>query len=143
VGVGALLFGVGVVAAQQDQVTTTQLAMKSNLKNALTLSDMVKDKNPYDQAAVDKALVELEDVAKRFPALFPESIKGLKPGGDYYASEKVWTQRTEFESRAANFAKAVGAAKGKITDIGSLKAVFPGINGVCRDCHETFRIKNG
>ena len=32
---GTFLFGVGVVAAQQDQVTTTQLAMKSNLKRLL------------------------------------------------------------------------------------------------------------
>jgi cytochrome c556 len=140
---GVLLASVSAVTAQQDQITTTQLAMKSNLRGALTLSDMVKDKKPYDQAAVNAALNELEDVAKRFPALFPESIKGLKPKGDYYASDKVWTERAEFEARAAKFAQAVSDAKGKIKDVDSLKAIFPGINSACLGCHETFRIRNG
>jgi len=139
---GVLLAGVSAVTAQQDQVTTTQLAMKSNLKNAITLSDMSKGKKPYDQAAVNAALVGLEDVAKRFPSLFPESIKGLKPKGDYYASDKVWTERAEFETRAAKFAQTVGDAKGKIKNLANLKEVFPGINDVCLGCHETFRIKN-
>ena len=96
--VGTLLLGIGVAAAQQaqDQVAKTQLAMKSNLANAIALSDMAKDKKPYDQAVVDKALAELEDTAKRFPSLFPESIKGLKPDGQYYASPKVWAERADF-----------------------------------------------
>ncbi len=141
--VGTLLLGVGVVAAQQDQVVKTQLAMKSNLKNALTLSAMVRGQKRYDQAAVDAALVELEDVAKRFPTLFPESIKGLKPDGDYYASDKVWTQRKDFEAHAASFAKTVGEAKGKIKNLDGLKATFPTVNKECLGCHETFRIKNG
>ena len=140
--VTTLLLGIGAVAAQQDQVDKTQLAMKSNLKGALTLLDMVKGKQPYDQAAVDATLASLEDVGKRFTVLFPDSIKGLKPKGDYYASEKVWTDRAGFESHAASFAKRVGEAKGKIRDLDSLKAAFPAINDECKGCHETYRIKN-
>jgi cytochrome c556 len=140
--VGTLLLGVGVVAAQQDQVNKTQLAMKSNLKSALALLDMVKGKQPYDQAAVNASLAELEDVGKRFSALFPDSIKGLKPEGDYYASAKVWTDRKGFEAHAASFAKAVGEAKGKIKDLDTLKAAFPAINDECKGCHETYRVKN-
>jgi len=140
--VGTLLLGVGVVAAQQSQVEITQLAMKSNLKSAIALSDIVKGKQPYDQAAVNAALVELEDVAKRFPALFPDSIKGLKPKGDYYASEKVWTNRADFEAHSATFVKAVGEAKAKIKNLDSLKAEFPVLNNVCLGCHEKFRVKS-
>ena len=80
---GTLLLGVGAVAAQQDQVAKTQLAMKSNGKNAGALSAMAKGEKPYDQATVDAALVALEEVAAKFPTLFPESIKGLNPEGDY------------------------------------------------------------
>jgi cytochrome c556 len=140
--VGTLLLGVSVVAAQQDQVDKTQLAMKSNLKSASTLLDMVKGNKPYDQAAVNAALVELEDVGKRFPALFPDSIKGLKPKGDYYASDKVWSDRKGFEGHAASFAKVIGEAKGKIKDLDTLKATFPSLNDECKGCHETYRIKN-
>ncbi|MGB8399297.1 c-type cytochrome [Bradyrhizobium sp.] len=139
---GTLLLGIGAVAAQQDQVAKTQAAMKSNLKNALAISAMIKGEKPYDQATVNASLAELEDVAKRFPTLFPDSIKGLKPDGDYYASPKVWTERADFEARAAGFAKAVGEAKGKIKDLDSLKATYPNVNKQCMGCHETFRIKN-
>jgi cytochrome c556 len=140
--VGTLLLGVGVVAAQQDQVKTTQLAMKSNGKNAGALSAMVKGEKPYDQATVDAALVGLEEVAVKFSTLFPASIKGLKPEGDYYASPKVWTERADFEAHSASFAKAVAAAKGKIKDIDTLKATLPTIGKECGGCHETYRIKN-
>ena len=74
--VGALLLGVGAVAAQQDQVKQTQTQMKGNGKNALALTAMVKGEKPYDQAAVDAALAQFEDTVKKFPALFPDSIKG-------------------------------------------------------------------
>lgn len=141
---GALLLGAGVALAQspQEQVEKTQLAMKSNLTSAIVLSDMARDKKPYDQAAVDKALAELDDVAKRFPSLFPECIKGLKPAkGDFYTSPKVWTERADFEAYSATFVKAVAQAKAKIKDVDSLKAEFPDLNKVCMGCHEKFRVK--
>lgn len=72
---GTLLLGVGVVAAAEDHVTLTQLAMKSNLKNAVVLYDITKGKAAYDQNAVDTALVGLEDVAKRFPSFFPKASR--------------------------------------------------------------------
>lgn len=141
---GTLLLGVGVALAQspQEQVEKTQVAMKSNLTSAIVLSDMARDKKPYDQAAVDKALAELDDVAKRFPSLFPESIKGLKPAkGDFYTSNKVWTERADFEAQSATFVKAVSQAKAKIKDADSLKAEFSELNKVCMSCHEKFRVK--
>ncbi|MGN1287972.1 MAG: c-type cytochrome [Bradyrhizobium sp.] len=136
-----LLLGVGVVAAAEDQVALTQTAMKSNLKNAIVLYDMTKGKTTYDQTAVDAALVGLEDVAKRFPSFFPESIKDKRPKGDYYASTKVWTQRADFEAHAATFAKVVGEAKAKVKDLDSLKTEFTAVNDACLGCHETYRVK--
>ena len=110
---GTFLFGVGVVAAQQDQVTTTQLAMKSNLKSAITLYDMTKGKRPYDQSAVDEALNELEMSPSVFPSLFPDGVKGLKPKGEYFASTKVWTERADFDAHAARFAKNGGRGEAR------------------------------
>ena len=140
----ALLFGAGVALAQspQEQVEKTQVAMKSNLTSAIALSKIAKGENPYDQATVDKALAELDDVAKRFPSLFPESIKGLRPAkGEYSASPKVWTERADFEAHSAAFVKAVGEAKAKFKDEAGLKAAFPELNKVCMGCHEKFRVK--
>ena len=140
--VGALLLGVGAVAAQQDQVKQTQAMMKGNGKNAGALSAMVKGEKPYDQATVDAAMAQFEDTIKKFPTLFPDSIKGMKPEGDYAASPKVWEDKAGFEEHIKSFAKAVADAKGKITDLDTLKATLPTIGKQCGGCHETYRLKN-
>jgi len=141
--IGMLLIGVGAVTAQQDQVKQTQAMMKGNGKNAGALAAMVKGEKPYDQAAVDAAMAQFEDTVKKFPTLFPDSIKGLKAEGDYSASSKVWEDRAGFDEHIATFAKAVSEAKGKITNLDTLKAVLPTIGKQCGACHETYRVKNG
>ena len=83
--VGSLVLGASVVVAQQDLVNQTQTLMKANGKNlGGVLSAMVKGERPYEQAAVDAALAQLDDTAKKLPTLFPASVKGLKADGDYY-----------------------------------------------------------
>ena len=141
--VGTLLLGVGAVAAQMDQVKQTQTMMKGNGKNAGALAAMVKGEKPYDQATVDAAMAQFEDTVKKFPTLFPESTKGLKPEGDYYASPKVWEDKAGFDEHVASFAKAVADAKGKIKDLDTLKVALPAIGKQCGGCHETYRVKNG
>jgi cytochrome c556 len=140
--VGALLLGVGAVAAQQDLVTKAQTLMKGNGKNAGALGAMVKGDKPYDQATVDTALAQFEDTAKQLPTLFPESVKGLKPDGDYSSSPKIWEDKVGFAEHIASFAKVVADAKGKIKDLDTLKATLPLIGKQCGGCHETYRLKN-
>src|SRR5271163_3443692 len=79
--VGTLLLGVSAVMAQQDLINKDQTIMKSNGRNAGILAAMVKGEKPYDQAAVDAALTQLDETAKKLPTMFPESVKGLKPDG--------------------------------------------------------------
>ena len=105
--VGTLLLGVGAVVAQQDLVKAAQTPMKGNGKNAGALAAMVKGEKPYDQATVDTAMAQFEDTAKKLPTLFPDSIKGMKPEGDYSASPKVWEDKAGFDAHIASFAKAV------------------------------------
>ena len=140
--VGTLLLGVGAVVAQQNAVKVAQDQMKGNGKNAGALAAMVKGEKPYDQATVDTAIAQFEDTAKKLPTLFPESTKGLKPEGDYYASPKVWEDKAGFDEHVASFAKAVSDAKGKIKDLDTLKAALPVIGKSCGGCHETYRVKN-
>lgn len=139
---GALLLGIGAVMAQQDLVNQTQALMKANGRNlGAVLSAMAKGDKPYDQAAVDAALAQLDDTAKKMPTLFPDSVKGLKPEGDFSSSPKIWDNRAEFDAHIASFAKVVTAAKASIKDIDSLKAAVPGIGKECGTCHEMFRVK--
>jgi cytochrome c556 len=140
--IGTLLLGIGAVMAQQDAVKQAQAQMKGNGKNAGALAAMVKGEKPYDQATVDTALAQFEDTVKKFPTLFPESMKGLKADGDYSASAKIWEDKAGFDEHIASFGKAVTEAKGSIKDIDTLKVALPLIGKQCGGCHETFRVKN-
>jgi cytochrome c556 len=139
---GAMLLGATAVMAQQDIVKERQTVMKSNGR-ALggTLSAMAKGDKPYDQAAVDAAINVLDDTAKRLPALFPESTKGMKAEGDYSTSPKLWEDKAGFDAKVASFTKVVTEAKAKIKDLDSLKANVGGIGKECGSCHEAFRLK--
>jgi cytochrome c556 len=141
---GTLLLGVGAGMAQQDAVKLAQDTMKANGRNMGTvLSPMFKGEKPYDQAAVDTALNQLEDTARKLPAMFPASIKDAKWEGDFSPSPKLWEDKAGYDAKVASFTKAVAEAKAKIKDLDSLKANFPGIGKECGGCHETFRLKKG
>ena len=139
--VGTLLLGVGAVIAQQDALKEAQTTMKGNGKNAGALAAMVKGEKPYDQATVNTALAQFAETAKKLPTLFPDSIKGMQPEGDYQISPKVWEDKAGFAEHAASFGKAVSDAK--IKDLDALKATLPVIGKQCGGCHETFRVKKG
>ena len=140
----AMLVGNGVVIAQQDLVNQGQMTMKANGKNMGTvLSAMAKGDKPFDQAAVDAALAQLEDTAKKLPDMYPDSTKGMQPAGDFRITPKVYEDRAGWTAAIASFAKAVGTAKTNIKDLDTLKASVPGIGKECSSCHETFRAKNG
>jgi cytochrome c556 len=141
--VGALLLGVGAVMAQQDLVKQNQDTMKANAKNLGGMIAMVKGEKPYDQATVTAALAQLDETAKKLPTMFPDSIKGMNPGGDYEVSSKIWDDKAGFKAKIDSFAKIVTEAKSKITDLDTLKANAPAIGKECGGCHETFRIKKG
>jgi cytochrome c556 len=141
--VGALLLGAGAVMAQQDLVKENQDTMKANAKNLGAMVAMVKGEKPYDQATVTAGLAQLDETAKRLPTMFPDSIKGMNPTGDYQVSPKIWDDKAGFQAKIESFAKIVTEAKTKITDLETLKVNAPAIGKECGGCHETFRIKKG
>ena len=138
---GALLLSVGAGIAQQDVANQTQTTMKATGRALAVLSPMVKGEKPYDQAAVNTALGQLEETAKKLPTMFPESIKGVKIEGDYSSSPKIWEDKAGFAAKIESYAKVVTEAKAKIKDLDSLKANVPAIGKECSGCHETFRLK--
>ena len=116
------MLSVGAVVAQQEVANQTQTTMKATGRAMGGLAPMVKGEKPYDQATVDTALAQFDDTAKKLPKLFPASLKGQAFEGDYQTSPKIWDDKAGFDEHIASFAKAVGAAKGKIKDVDTLKA---------------------
>jgi len=141
--VGTLLLGAGAVMAQ-DAAKMAQDTMKANGKNlGGVLAPMFKGEKPYDQAAVDAALAQFDNTAKKLPTLFPASVKDAKWEGDFSPSPKIWEDKAGYDAKVASFAKAVTEAKAKIKDLDSLKANFPGIGKEGGACRETYRLKKG
>ncbi len=139
---GILMLSGGAVVAQQDVAVQQQNLMKAQGKNMYgVLLKMVKGETPFDQAAVNAALAELEvDVAK-IPAVFTPNPKVDVVGATFGSSQKIWQNKSDFDAKVTPVTKAIVDAKGTAKDAASLKVAFDAIQAKCNDCHETYRVK--
>jgi cytochrome c556 len=140
--VGTLLLGVGAVMAQQEIAVQQDNLMRGQAKSLYTVMlKMVKGEIPYNQASVDAAIRDLEESVPKIPTVFATNPKEDVVNSTYGASQKVWQNKADFDSKVPPVAKALAEVKGKIKDVASLKAAYDSINGRCNDCHETYRLK--
>lgn len=139
---GTLLLGAGAVMAQQEIAVQQDNLMRSQAKSLYTvILKMTKGEIPYDQKAVDEAIANLEvDVAK-ISKTFEVNPKQDVVNANYGASQKVWQNKADFDSKIPPVQKAIADVKGKVKNLASLKAAYTSINDRCTDCHETYRVK--
>ena len=139
---GALLLGVGAAMAQQDVAVKQDNLMRAQAKSLYTVMlKMVKGEIPYDQAAVDAAIAQLEASVPTIADVFATNPKQDVVNATYGASQKVWQNKADFDSKIPPVAKAIADVKGKIKDVASLKVAYDSINDKCTNCHETYRLK--
>ena len=139
---GALLLGAGAVMAQQDIAVKQDNLMRGQAKPMYgVILKMVKGEIPYNQAAVDAAIKDIEESVPTIPTVFATNPKQDVVNATYGASQKVWQNKADFDSKVPPVAKANADVKGKIKDVASLKVAYDSINGKCTDCHETYRLK--
>jgi cytochrome c556 len=139
---GALLLGVGAATAQQDVAVKQDNLMRAQAKSLYTVMlKMVKGEIPYDQAAVDAAIAQLEASVPTIADVFATNPKQDVVNATYGASQKVWQNKADFDSKIPPVAKAIADVKGKIKDVASLKIAYDSINDKCTNCHETYRLK--
>ena len=144
VAAAVLALGVSAVVAQQDVAVQQQNLMKVQARNLYgTMFKTVKGDTKYDQAAIDNALVELEQSVAKIAKTFEVNPKQDVVNATYGASPKVWQNKADFDSKIPPVQKAIADVKGKIKDVASLKVAYDSINGKCNECHETYRVKNG
>jgi cytochrome c556 len=101
----------------------------------------VKGELPYNQAAIDAALKDLEESVPKIPTLFATNPKQDVVNATYGSSQKIWQNKADFDSKVPPVVKAIADVKGKIKDVASLKVAYDSINARCNDCHETYRVK--
>jgi cytochrome c556 len=140
--VGALLLGVGAVMAQQEIAVKQDNLMRAQAKSLYTVMlKTAKGEIPYDQAAIDAAIAQLEQSVPTIPTVFATNPKEHVVNATYGSSQKIWQNKADFDSKVPPVIKAIADAKGKIKDVPSLKVAYDNINGKCTDCHETYRLK--
>ena len=139
---GTLLLGVGAVMAQQDIAVQQDNLMRGQAKYLYgVMQKMMKGETPYDQAAIDTAITELEESVGKIATVFTPNPKQDVVNSTYGSSQKIWQNKADFESKIPPVAKAIADVKGKIKDLASLKVAYGSINDRCNDCHETYRVK--
>ena len=140
--VGTLLLGAGAVMAQQEIAVQQDNLMRSQAKSLYTvIQKMTKGEIPYNQKAVNEALTNLEADVAKIAKTFEVNPKQDVVNANYGASQKVWQNKADFDSKIPPVQKAIADVKGKIKDVASLKAAYTSINDRCTDCHETYRVK--
>ena len=139
---GMLLLGADTVAAQQEIAVQQDNLMRGQAKSLYgVILKTVKGDTPYDQAAIDAALSQLEESVSKIAVVFTPNPKEDVINSSYGSSQKIWQNKADFDSKIPPVAKAIADAKGKIRDAATLKVAYDTINGKCNECHETYRVK--
>jgi len=139
---GALLLGVGAVMAQQDIAVKQDNLMRGQGKAMYgVISKTVKGEIPYDQKAIDTAIAQLAESVPTIPNVFATKPKQDVVDATYGASQKIWQNKADFDSKVPPVAKALADVKGSIKDVASLKVAYDTVQAKCADCHETYRLK--
>jgi cytochrome c556 len=141
VAVGAVLVGISAVMAQQDIAKQQDDLMRSMAKPQYgVLLKMSRGQIPYDQAAVDAALAQLEQGVAKIATTFQPNPKMSLPNAEYIAKDTLWDNKADFDSKIPAVTKAIGDQKGKVKDVESLKAAYKAIEDQCDVCHDKYRI---
>jgi cytochrome c556 len=139
---GALLLGSSAVMADQKLAVEQDNFMRALGKSVyVTMLKMSKGELPYDQAAVDAALTQLEQNVPKIPATFKDNPKEQVVDATYGSSQKIWQNKADFDSKVPPVIEAVKGLKGKITDQASVKVAFETLHKSCTGCHEDYRLK--
>jgi cytochrome c556 len=140
--VGTLLLSVGAVMAQQAVAVQQENLMKAQGKSMYgVMSKTVKGEIPYDQAAIDTAITDLEENVGKIATVFTPNPKEYVANSNFGSSQKIWQNKADFDSKVPPVAKAIADVKGTVKDTASLKMAFDSIQAKCTDCHETYRVK--
>jgi cytochrome c556 len=139
---GALLLGSSAVMADQKLAVEQDNFMRGLGKGVyVTMLKMSKGDLPYDQAQVDAALTQLEENVPKIPVVFKDNPKEQVVDATYGASQKIWENKADFDSKVPTVIKTVADLKGKIKDQASVKMAFDALHKSCTGCHEDYRLK--
>ena len=123
----------------KEQIELRQGELKKMGKAFKTISDQLKAGEP-DMAAIQAAAASVPEISADMDTWFPEG-SGPESGEKTDALPVIWTDRTDFDEKLANFhtAAAALATTAEGGDLAAIKEAFGTTGGACKSCHEKFR----
>jgi cytochrome c556 len=135
--VAVALVSSAVVVAQTDPLASRKALMKQNDSGAKVVVAMMRGQAPFDAARVDAVFSQWAETAQKLPALFPSG----SDKGDTRASPKIWQNKADFDTKAAEFGKAVAENHDKAKQsVEGLKAAVSAVGQACDNCHKDYRL---
>lgn len=139
---GVLWLSVGSAMAQQSVAVEQDNLMRAQGKSMYgVLGKTIKGEIPYDQAAIDAAIADLEASVPKIAKTFAVNPKEQVINATYGSSQKIWKNKADFDSKVPPVSKEIAEQKGKIKDVASLKVAFDAIQEKCTGCHDDYRLK--
>ena len=104
---------------------------------------MMKGDLAYSPVVGKAAIAALNAVSHSVGDYFPD---GSDMGADTTAAPKIWEDMAGFKNEIGEFMEktsAAAAASGKDgpADLDAFKAAVGPVLGMCKECHETYRVK--
>lgn len=139
IGIALVSSTVAWAAAHGNAVNMRKNGMAAVGSAMGTLAGMAQGKAEFDAKAALNALRSMNYVAHTMGDFFPEGTTGA----DTTASPAIWEDAAGFQAAIVKFqddtAAAIAAPPASMADMGALMGT---IGGNCKQCHETFRVKN-
>ena len=63
------------------------------------LGKTMKGETPYDQAAIDTAITQLEESVSKIATVFTPNPKEMWSNSTYGSSQKIWLNKADFDSK--------------------------------------------
>jgi cytochrome c556 len=140
----ALVLGPIAALAADDPIAARQSLMDSMGGAAGLAAGVLKGEIEYSPALGKAAITTANAVAHVLGDYFPE---GSETGHNTSASPKIWEDPEGFAAEIAELQEAAysameAAGKEGPADVDAFKAAFQPVLGMCKDCHETYRVDN-
>ena len=135
--VAMIAVGVTAVVAQSDPIAARKALMKANNDNARNLVRITRGKS---RTTRPRSMRRSPNGPRPRRSSGPCSPT-IRKTGETRATPKVWETRSDFNTKIAEFAKAVADNRDKAKNVDEVKVALAAVGKTCDGCHEQYRAR--
>lgn len=151
IGIATVLLASGVTwaapAKNEAEAKAAEEARSAQFKDVgkawEPIANMLRRKQPYDGAIVEKQSAQVAELSKKIPSLFEVDTRAFKDLKTE-SLDGIWTNQADFNAKADAFTRAAQALN-EASKGGGDAAAFTknavAIGKTCSSCHDSYRMK--